>query len=419
MKFLEEDTVTLYFTVADSGIGMTPEQIAYVFEPFTQADISTTRKYGGTGLGLTITKNILDTMGSRLEVESTPGIGTKFSFKVTLGIADETDLPLEAESNTGEIKKPMFEGVVLVVEDNNMNQQVATEHLAKVGLKSEIAENGLEGLEKIKRRIESGDKPYDLIFMDIHMPVMDGIEATPKIIALGSGTPIVAISANVMSEEREIYRKLGMADYLGKPYTSQELWHCLLRHLQPVSFEDFEDTGDILQNKLKTEFIKNNQDKFDEITNAIESGDIVLAHRLAHTIKSNAGLIGMTDLQKAAADVESVLKSGNSRVSEVQMSLLQFELDVVLKELTPFLDETEILPETSQPPLDTDATRELFNKLEPMLHDSNIECVDLISELQRIPGTEELIEQMEDFNFIAAAKILVALRETSDENNEK
>jgi CheY-like chemotaxis protein len=98
---------------------------------------------------------------------------------VTLNIAGEVDETPENESDAGKINKPLFEGEILVFEDNKMNQQVSTEHLARVGLNTEIAENGLIGIKKVKQRIEKGEKPFDLIFMDIQMPVMDGIEATP------------------------------------------------------------------------------------------------------------------------------------------------------------------------------------------------------------------------------------------------
>jgi CheY-like chemotaxis protein len=304
----------------------------------------------------------------------------------------------------------LFKGEVLVFEDNKMNQQVVIEHLAKVGLNAEIAENGLEGIEKVKQRQEKGEKPFDLIFMDIQMPVMDGIEATPKIIALGSGTPIVTMTANVLSADRAIYEKLGMIDYLGKPFTARELWDCLLRHLKPVSFEDTKDDDDILQNKLKADFAKDNQDKFGEIARAVVAGDITLAHRLAHTIKSNAGLIGKTRLQKAAAEVESALKNGKSL--EADMNIFQYELNKVLDELKPFLDEAaaSVQLEISGETIDAEAARELFDKLEPLLNSGSPECLKLIDDLRGIPGSEKLIEYMEELYFGDAAKILAELK---------
>jgi CheY-like chemotaxis protein len=304
-----------------------------------------------------------------------------------------------------------------------MNQQVIVEHLTKIGLKAEIAENGLRGVEKVKRRIKRGEKPYDLIFIDIHMPVMDGIEAASRIIESGSGTPIVAMTANVLTEDRELYKKLGMVDYLGKPFTSQELWQCLLRHLQPVSFEVLEDNRDTLQNKLKADFAKANQNTFDEITKAIETGDISRAHRLVHTLKSNAGFIGQTELQKVAANIEIALKNGGDPPSEAQISIFQYELNKTLNELMPLLDEAAnpAGPEIQVDAIDGKAALELFDKLEPLLSSGSPECLKLIDELRRISDSGELIEQMEDFYFGEALKTLMELKYSTErhgENNE-
>jgi CheY-like chemotaxis protein len=264
--------------------------------------------------------------------------------------------------------------------------------------------------------MEKGEKPYDLIFMDTHMPVMDGIEATPKIIALGSRTPIVAMTANVFSEDRALYKKIGMSDYLGKPFTAKELWRCLLRHLEPVSFVDSKDDDGILQEQLKADFTKNNQDIFGKIANAMSNDDITLAHRLAHTIKSNAGLIGKTDLQKAAAGVENALKGGKNLATEAQMNRFQHELNKVLDELKPPI-ETAInsaRPDATGTTLDAEAARELFDKLEPLLGRGSPECLKLVDDLRGVPGSEVLIEQMEEFYFGAAVKTLAALREARD-----
>jgi len=230
--------IILRFEVKDTGIGMTSEQIGKIFEPFMQADVSTTRKYGGTGLGMTITKNILQLMGSRLEIESEPGTGTSIGFEISFDTSDKKETSTEAVNAVREIDKPSFEGEILVCEDNQMNQRVIIEHLGKLGLKVEIAENGQEGIDRVRSRINKGMKPFNLIFMDIHMPVMDGVEATAKILELGTGTPIVAMTANIMMSDREHYKAAGMVDYLGKPFTSQELWRCLLKHLKPVSLTD-------------------------------------------------------------------------------------------------------------------------------------------------------------------------------------
>ncbi|MCL2441059.1 MAG: ATP-binding protein [Treponema sp.] len=230
---MDDKTISMNFEIRDSGIGMTPEQIQVIFDPFTQAETGTTRKYGGTGLGLTITKSIIEMMGGNLTVDSVPGIGSKFSFSLTF---DTIDVPEEEaqlkQIDLNDIKKPSFDHEVLLCEDNEMNQMVIREHLKRVGIKTVIAENGKAGVDIIKNRINNGEKPFDLIFMDMYMPVMDGLEATAEIKKIITSTPIIAMTANVMTEDQEVYKAGGMDDYLGKPFTSQELWRCLIKYLE-------------------------------------------------------------------------------------------------------------------------------------------------------------------------------------------
>jgi len=222
--------LTVYFEVKDSGIGITPEQLVNIFDPFTQADSSTTRNYGGTGLGLSITKNIVELMGGSLKVESNPGAGSSFSFEITFDTQPETAGMYDKK--IVEMEKPALEGVILICEDNQMNQVVISEYLSRVGIQPVIAENGKIGVEMVQERINKGEKPFDLIFMDMFMPVMDGIEAAANIIALNTGTPVVAMTANVMSSDLENYRNNGMPDCLSKPFTSQDLWRILVKYMK-------------------------------------------------------------------------------------------------------------------------------------------------------------------------------------------
>ena len=234
-----DDFITMHFEIKDSGIGMTSEQIEKIFEPFTQGETNITRKYGGSGLGLAITKNIVEMMGGKLFVESTPGIGSKFSFDITFETVPITENELlEKKLTYNEIEKPVFEGEVMICEDNDMNQFVISEHLKRVGLKTVVAENGKVCMEHIRKRMENGEKLFDLIFMDMHMPVMDGFEASAEIAKLNADIPMVAMTANVMLDDLEIYKASGLLDCLGKPFTSQELWRCLLRYFKPLNYAD-------------------------------------------------------------------------------------------------------------------------------------------------------------------------------------
>ena len=411
-----DNKISLHFMIEDTGIGMTGDQIKRIFEPFMQADISTTRKYGGTGLGMSIIKKTLDLMDSRLEINSKVGVGTKISFDLTLGTTDTDikDSAAEAISITGKLNKPRFTGEILVCEDNLMNQRVVTEHLARVGLKAEIAENGQEGVDKVRSRIQKGMKPFDLIFMDIHMPVMDGIDAAKKIRELGTETPFVAMTANVLSDDRESYKTAGMLDYLGKPFTSQELWNCLLKYLKPSGFVDTEESksGDSkLQTDLKTDFVEGNQTKFSEIFSAINSGDLKTAFRLAHSLKSSAAIIGRSALQKAAATVEAALRGGENHVTESQMGDLRTELAAALDDLSPYFSKkgSPVQPEPSGY-FDRDKALALIEKLEPLLKSRNPECLEFADELKTIPGSGEVAQQMENYYFMEASKSLSELK---------
>jgi len=267
--------------------------------------------------------------------------------------------------------------------------------------------------------MQNGQPPFDMIFMDIFMPVMDGIEAAEKITALDTQTPIVAMTANVMTGELEKYKKLGMHDCVGKPFTKLELWRCLLKHLAPVGFTPVDEAAqarddDGLQKKLRVKFVKDNQLKHIEISEAIAEGDISLAHRLAHTLKGNAGQIGKTALHNAAAVVEALLKEGAVPPVE-QMYLLETELLAALEELNPLLDTHDRQP--GHEILNKDQARELFDRLLPMLENINPECVDLLDELRAVPGTEELTQQIEDYDFESAARTLAGLKKDREQEN--
>ena len=427
IKEKTEKTVTIRFEIKDSGIGMTEEQIDKIFDPFTQAETGTTRQYGGTGLGLSITKNIVELMGGKLSVESAVGIGSKFSFDIIFDTvnADNEEI-ISRKAAFKEIEKPAFEGEILLCEDNDMNQQVICEHLARVGLRTVVADNGRIGVDMIKNRMEKGEKQFDLIFMDMHMPVMDGLEASAKIFELGAGIPIIAMTANIMSNDLEIYKQSGMSDCVGKPFASQELWRCLLKYLKPVKKEDAArknaqkeiplDYDLEFKKSLKKAFFKNNQDKFKDIVTALDGGDIKLAYRIVHTLKGNAGQIGITALQKAAASVELALKDEKNLVTGEQLALLKKEIDAALSQLAvemAALDEEPAQPQVQT--IDAQAARELFEKLEPALRMGNPECRAFTDSLRGIAGSGELIRQIENFEFESALSSLNDLKKKQDQ----
>ena len=422
---MTEKNITMHFEVKDSGIGMTEEQIKKIFDPFMQAESGTTRKYGGTGLGLSITKSIVDLMGGKFSVESTPGVGSKFSFDLTF---DTIDIPDEGfiEKNVvlNEIEKPVFKGEILLCEDNQMNQDVIREHLNRVGLKTVIAENGKIGVNMVESRMLNGEKQFDLIFMDMHMPVMDGLEAAEIINDLNTGIPIVAMTANIMSDDMDIYKTKGMNDCVGKPFTSQELWRCLLKYLKPVDrqtqieYESRQTQDETeLQHRLITSFLKGSRNAFSEITQALNRGDIKLAHRMAHTLKSSAGHLGKTTLQQAAANIEQQLKDNQNLVTEQQMNALETELNAAFVEFEKALYElsqsgvaTEAESESQW--LDSESARKLIEELEPLIETGNPKCRQFSHSLRRIHGSEELIQHLDELDFAPALVTLAKLKKS-------
>ena len=416
IKNIGKDFVTASFEVKDSGIGMTKEQIERIFSPFEQAESSITRKYGGTGLGLSITKSIIEMMGGTLAVESTPGVGSKFSFEITFDAVDADNADAIMDKIVfNELEKPTFEGEILLCEDNSMNQQVITEHLGRVGLKCVVADNGKIGVDLVKERKEKGEKQFDLIFMDMHMPVMDGLEAAAAIRDLKTGVPVVAMTANIMITDKDIYSNLGMYDCVGKPFTSQELWRCLMKYLKPVSWlkEDKkkrEKTDKELRQKLIVNFVKNNSNIASDITNALDAGDITLAHRIAHTLKSNAGQLRKTALCEIAQEIENKLSDGQNLVSDEHMSTLRDELKIVLEEFAPIAHES-MEQKGEQGRLDKAAAQELLSELALLLKQDDAECLSYVDRLRAVKGSEKLVMLIEAFEFKSAYEVLLALME--------
>ena len=218
----------LRFSVADTGIGMTPTQLAHIFDPFTQADKSTTRTHGGSGLGLSISHQLVDLMGGQLQVESQQHQGTCFYFDLTLPISHSTDTPSDSQPSPWSFD-PQGRSLLLA-EDNQVNQLLMQAILKKMGLDFQLAEDGQQAVDLCRQHA------FDLVLMDINMPVMDGIEAFQTIQSLYQDgtipyTPVVALTANALVGDCERYQSLGMQDCLTKPLDMQALKRVLTETL--------------------------------------------------------------------------------------------------------------------------------------------------------------------------------------------
>ncbi len=224
------DRPRLRFEVMDTGIGIAPEAQSQIFERFSQADSSTTRKYGGTGLGLAIVSELVQLMGGAIGVASEPGGGSTFWFTVRLD--KTTEGQPAATPSTAVATNHSYGAHILVAEDNPINQMVVQASLTKLGCKVDLVATGIEAY----RAAVAG--AYDLIFMDCHMPELDGYEATRRIRAseqaLGRRTPILALTAGALNEDRERCLAAGMDEHLSKPLTRLALTAALDRWLSPA-----------------------------------------------------------------------------------------------------------------------------------------------------------------------------------------
>jgi PAS domain S-box-containing protein len=227
----DERGAVVRFAVQDTGIGLSSDQIARLFQAFEQSDASTTRKYGGTGLGLAITRKLAQMMGGDAGVVSTPGDGSTFWFTVRLAKGDAAQPELPAAG--GEEAKIALQHDhagrrILLVEDEPINRLIALNFLEEIGQCVDVAEDGAEALDLLQRN------DYDLILMDVQMPNMDGLEATRRIRAMphGGRVPIVAMTANAFAEDRARCLECGMNDFIPKPTPPEALFTVLLKWLE-------------------------------------------------------------------------------------------------------------------------------------------------------------------------------------------
>ncbi len=224
------DNLMVYFEVKDTGIGISSEDTTRVFNIFEQADSSTTRKYGGTGLGLSIVKRISNLMGGHAGVKSVLGVGSTFWFTACLKKVEIRPNILRQDEGTPTeeiLQKYHKDKKILIVDDEPINRYVVVEALNLIGLRVDTAQNGKEAVQMCKM------SKYHLILMDMQMPILDGLDATSEIRKLPNyqDTPIIAVTANVFSEDREKCMASGMSDYMMKPFRTESLFDMILKWL--------------------------------------------------------------------------------------------------------------------------------------------------------------------------------------------
>jgi len=303
----------IFFTVIDSGIGLSEEQISKIFNAFTQADSSTTRQYGGTGLGLSLSKQFAEKMGGTITVESLVGIGSQFCVSIKTGkidsqqlITGEPELPEKSDSIKYQYDISYHvKGDILIVEDNHDNQQLLSILLSGIGAKLTFAENGQQAIDKAL------SKPYDLIFMDMQMPVMGGLEATKKLRQAGYESPIVALTANAMKSDYNMCINAGCDGFLTKPINREKLFHTIYKYLKIDSDVD-ESSLDLKKNESRSEklqvliksFVEGIPRRMDIIERSRSEKNWRDMKDELHKIKGVGTSMGYPDITETAANLE-------------------------------------------------------------------------------------------------------------------
>jgi signal transduction histidine kinase/DNA-binding response OmpR family regulator/HPt (histidine-containing phosphotransfer) domain-containing protein len=334
IKFTAEGAVTvttelvgnrnkqLQVSIADSGIGMTPEQVEKIFDPFVQADSSVTRKFGGTGLGLAISKRIVEALGGQIVATSEPGVGSNFTFTINAGSLEDTqmishDHHLEStkhKRNTKEGITKLPEGRILVVDDGDANRRLIKLILEKAGCRVTEAENGKVGSDLALAN------DFDIILMDMQMPVMDGYKATATLREAGTKTPIIALTANAMTGDREKCMSAGCDDFLAKPVRIEEVLRTVngyLSHLPPptetttveeVTQRDSQRPEQVSESDIDFKVLL--QESMIELQQALESRDYELAIECLNTLENRCHSMGRIE---SAHAIERLLMAINKR----------------------------------------------------------------------------------------------------------
>jgi PAS domain S-box-containing protein len=366
LKFTEKGAVKIFLSLAyqrgntfkikvevqDSGIGISAMDKQILFTSFTQLDNSSRKSFGGTGLGLAISKQLCALMNGEVGVESTLGEGSTFWFTF-----ETTETSMAQVSSEMKMEELPIENVfsdthpqILLVDDNAVNRKVANEILKKAGCKVDLAESGFQAIEKVMNRLKETGLHYDIIFMDIQMPDMDGVETTQQLKKrIPTGLPsIVAMTAYSMKEDRDRFISQGMDDYIAKPIRAQTLiWKVkeLMSNVEGRKAEPQKVTaalevelpildraiidqlngigGADLVLSVFEDFVNESNELVAEAVEAFATGDITTVKSNLHTLKGSAGTVGVSQVADIARDAEWRLKSDDTSTLSVALPELE------------------------------------------------------------------------------------------------
>ncbi|MEI7795588.1 MAG: ATP-binding protein, partial [Methylococcaceae bacterium] len=441
-KNREDNIVEFCFSIRDTGIGMTEEQIQRLFQPFSQADSSTTRQYGGSGLGLTICKQLATLMGGEINIDSVYGVGSTFTFTVPLILADSQIAPPPKKIPINYLNLNYHGQRILLVEDNEINQQIALELLTSMNLQVQIANNGEEGMEQALA------KTFDFVLMDIQMPIMDGLTATKRIRLEKSvdELPIVAMTAHAMQGDREKSLAAGMNDHLTKPIELDKLVAMLNRWLKidplvisdPVTVHEnahpnllpstlppfdlvqalkFSNQNATLLHQLLLSFRNHYADAAKQLAQWIDTENYTQATLLAHSLKGVAGTLGANDLKVAMDALERALIN----LQFVDLNQLVHTSTVAL---TAAIEAAMTLPLLPEPPTETvknlnpDEFQNELRRFDTALKINNFDALEIFDQLKPHflnlglhQETSALSHWLDELDFQQAAIILARIHE--------
>ena len=353
----------LLFSVSDTGIGITDEQMQRLFQPFSQATVSTSRKYGGTGLGLVICKKLVEIMGGKIQVDSKPNRGSIFSFTVTTQIAktqpsytlqDAIDKHTNIVGRIGD-RLPLK---ILIAEDNLINQELAMAMLIKMGYQPDVVDNGLAVLEAVQVR------HYDLLLLDVQMPEMDGLETADYLVnhwhELDTGyerPTIIAMTASAMQGDREMCLRAGMDDYISKPIMMDSLQRTIEKWatgsqveeaIAPVitqkssipsvidraAIKNLEQINPKLIGRMVHLFTSEEAPVLlQNLRQAIANNDLKEVSFNAHTLKGSSNILGAKALGKLCFEVELKGKRGDNVGLSELLTQIEQEYEIACQEL--------------------------------------------------------------------------------------
>ncbi|TPQ27040.1 PAS domain-containing protein [Methylomonas koyamae] len=432
----------MQFSISDTGIGMNAEMQAKLFQAFSQGDSSITRNYGGTGLGLIISKQLVEQMGGTISVSSRENVGSTFTFSVKLGISNMASIRQAQylRKNTLDTDKlhTIAGARVLLVEDNEVNRIVAIELLKQAGIEAEVAENGEIALQKLQQM------PFDCVLMDVQMPVMDGYQTTKHLRSLPScqTLPVIAMTANAMSNDRNKCLQADMDDFVSKPILPETLYAALVKWIAPRTNTTLhiapKDTinshipylygidsvvglqhtagNRVVYRKILQKFAENHADTMAEINQAVADNNHDKVYQLVHTLKGLVGSLGALQLQSHLVRLEECLSATQSNPGiwstiESNIAATALEMAKVIRGINSALPAAaEPEAKISLSPLELrQQLALLINKLQVFDSDADRQMEQIAAAVEDANLAEALApvkKQIANYQFVEAAQAL-------------